>query len=125
MNTLPEEQDAWIQDLKENWPDPGHAPEVRIPTGASTSPNTFRLGWGLAAAAVVLVAVGLGTWSPSPSTPPSDWPEFSSQRVKHLQALTHRISTATRFAKEEETSHSPLSIRTRLRALHTQDTWRN
>lgn len=125
MNPLPEEQEAWVQDLKQHWPDPGPAPEVSI-----APPRRSLLFPTLTAAAAANVILALAL----PSTPPPapvpvvteslDWPVFdpSQRTMASLWSMKlPRMSLSNRAGDEAK----PISLlRSRMSTLKTQETWK-
>ena len=124
MKRLEEEQEPWIQDLKQHWPDPGPAPTMTLPAGTTSARPVFGPAPALAAAALILIVAGISSWSPRSAPEPADWPAFNPNRMTSLRNRPRNPVMSSRTNEERSGSATPFLIRNRLRALNTQTTWR-
>ena len=118
MNTLSEEQEPWVKDLKQHWPDPGPAPKVQLPVRKPLWFPTL-----LAAAAVVLLMTVL---MPSPLISPAvessvpEWPRFE---ISARSSRSFQRPTLTFGATASHDRERLQLLQTRMSQLKTQENW--
>ena len=125
MKPLPEENEPWVQDLKQHWPDAGDAPSISLP--ARKTPILFP-ALTAAAAAIVLLAVLIPVpEQPAPPPPAASvptWPDFNP-RIRASRTLSIPNLGRTRTATEPTTHRENLKrLHTRMNHLKTKQTWR-
>jgi len=124
----PEEQDAWVRELKREWPHPGPAPRPVLPETAPTPwCVTGVWAWAVPVSAIALwvCLLHLDPLSPADgeTTPVPTWPAFDPGRPAGTPRVNFSLG-GTRPAPPPSLRERTLSIRNRLRNLKQTDTWR-
>jgi hypothetical protein len=121
MKQIPEEQEAWVHEMKRHWPQAGPAPSISLAESVARPSLVVASGWVLAAAAAVVVLLSI-----QPDTtpePPADWPVFNPRRRAALDRIF--ASRPAPVSATDSNTSSPFSrtTRTRVRLPTPPNNW--